>query len=145
MSIVLPKGHHIVTPGALICHANKVLKFIEDVFKGELLERYDGPDGTCAHAEILIGDSAVMLGEAPSEKDALPAILSVYVGSAEEVDSTYKAALEAGATSEREPADQFYGHRSATVKDVGGNLWSISAVIEQLTPEEIDQRMAGQQ
>ena len=46
-----------------------------------------------------------------------------------------------GATSVTEPADQFYGYRNATVRDAGGNQWTICAIVEQVPPEEIQRRM----
>jgi uncharacterized glyoxalase superfamily protein PhnB len=57
-----------------------------------------------------------------------------------DVDTTYKKALEAGGASLREPADQFYGDRSGGVKDEWGNQWWIGTHKEDLTPEEIEQR-----
>jgi uncharacterized glyoxalase superfamily protein PhnB len=71
----------------------------------------------------------------------MPAMLSYYVADGAAVDATFKRALEAGAKSVTEPANQFYGYRSGTLQDVGGNLWTICAVIEQLSPEEIQKRM----
>ena len=50
----------------------------------------------------------------------MPCFLYLYV---ENVDETYKNALLAGATSMREPTDEFYGDRGAGVLDFAGNNW----------------------
>lgn len=143
MSFPRPEGHHVVTPGASIPGAADVIRFIEQVLGGTVVERYDGPGGSVAHAEIMIGDSVLMLGEPMPGDKPMPAMLSFYVDGADAVDSTYLRAVAAGAKSLAEPANQFYGYRSATVEDAGGNRWTICTVVEQLTPEEINQRMAA--
>jgi PhnB protein len=137
-----PEGHHSITPGFSVKGAAAVITFLEKAFGGRVVERYDAPHGV-AHAEVMLGDSVVMLGEAMPEQghDPMPASLSLYVANGDEVDATYKRALANGATSLMEPKNQFYGYRSATVKDVGGNRWTICAVVEQLTKEEIERRM----
>ena len=143
MSFPRPDGHHVVTPGASVPNAADVIRFIEQAFGGEVVERYDGPGGSVAHAEVRIGDSVVMLGEPMPGDQPMPAVLSFYVDGADAVDATYQRALDVGAKSLAEPANQFYGYRSATVADAGGNRWTICTVVEQLTPEEIDKRMAA--
>jgi PhnB protein len=122
-----------------------VLEFLQKAFGGKVVDRYDGPGGTIAHCELMIGDSVVMFGEADPAHGmpAMPASLSYYVEDGNAVDVAYKRALGAGATSMMEPKDQFYGYRSATVKDPGGNKWTICAIVEQLTAEQIRDRMAG--
>jgi uncharacterized glyoxalase superfamily protein PhnB len=67
----------------------------------------------------------------------MPAVLHLYVT---DVDATYRRAIEAGATSLREPADQFYGDRSGGVRDLCGNQWWISTHIEDVSPEEMRRR-----
>ena len=136
-----PQGHHTITPGFAVEHAAKVIAFIERAFGGKVIERYDGPTGVVFHAEMLLGDSAVMLGSGQPGQPPMPASLSFYVDTGEQVDATYRRALDAGAKSVTEPKTQFYGYRSACVQDAGGNRWTICAVVEELTKEEIERRM----
>ena len=137
-----PQGHHTITPGFATTNAAKVIAFIEKAFGGKVVDRYDGPNGTVMHAELMIGDSVIMLGDAMPNMPPMPASLAYYVDDGKAVDATYKKALSLGATSEMEPKDQFYGYRSATVRDVGGNKWTICAIVEIVSPEEMQRRMA---
>jgi uncharacterized glyoxalase superfamily protein PhnB len=89
------------------------------------------------HAEVKIGDSMVMVGEATDQWKPIQVTVALYV---EDADAWYKRALRAGAASVREPSDQFYGDRSAGVKDFAGNQWWIHTHIEDVTPEEIKKR-----
>jgi PhnB protein len=143
MSNLRPYGHHTITPSFVVAGASKVVAFAEKVFDAKIVDRYDGPDGSLMHAELLIGDSVVMCGEPTAGWEPTPAALTFYAASAAAVDATYKRALAAGASPVNEPQDQPWGYRAGTVKDVGGNRWTICAVVEIVSREEILRRMSA--
>lgn len=89
------------------------------------------------HAEVLIGDSIVMISDANPQWKARSSMIYLYV---EDVDAVYKRALQAGATSIKEPENQFYGDRSAGITDPVENYWGIATHVEDVSPEELAKR-----
>ena len=134
----IPEGYGTVTPYLVVSDAAKLLDFIKSAFGAQELFRMEGPNGRIAHAEAQIGTSRVMVGEPMEPGRDTRAMLHLYV---EDCDAMYAAALDAGATSDRVPADQFYGDRSAGVKDPFGNYWYVSTHVEDVSPEEMERRM----
>jgi uncharacterized glyoxalase superfamily protein PhnB len=138
----IPEGYHTVTPYLLVKGVAQLVEFCKQAFGAQEVARHLHPDGTVGHAEIRIGDSMVMMGEAREEWPARPSCIYMYVT---DTDATFRQAIAAGATSLSEPVDQFYGDRSGGVMDPAGNYWWISTHIEDVSPEEISRRAAEAQ
>jgi PhnB protein len=135
----IPEGYHSVTPYLIVDGAAALLEFVTKTFGAEERVRMDTPDGKIGHAEVSIGDSIVMIADAPTSDQGahMPGVLHLYV---DDADKTYRRAIEAGATSLREPADQFYGDRMAGVEDSLGNHWWIATHVEDVPPDEMARR-----
>ena len=120
--------YHTVTPYLVVPDADEELAFLKAAFGGTEASCQRNPDNTVMHAEIRIGDSLVMLGQAGGQWKPLTAALYLWV---EDVDATYAKALQAGATSQSEPEDKPYGHRNAGVVDQNGVTWWLGAPVKQ--------------
>src|SRR5437660_8441603 len=95
-----PEGYSTVSPYLIAAGAQAVIDFLKKAFGARELRRYDMPDGSIMHAEVRIGDTVVMIGDAGEHWPAVPAHLHVYVDS---VDETYRQALDAGGVSVQPP------------------------------------------
>lgn len=133
----IPDGYQSVIPYILVPDPARVIDFLARSFGATEKERHADESGAIRHAEVKLGDSAIMIGGARGEWAAMPCMLYVYV---EDTDAAYARALEAGATSMMAPADQYYGDRNAGVKDADGNLWWIATHIEDVSPAEMKRR-----
>lgn len=118
-----PDGYSTVSPYLIVEGAQRVIDFLVEAFGASELRRYDMPDGSIMHAEVLIDDTVVMLGEAGGDWQATPAAVHVYVA---DVDRTYRRALEAGGVSVEEPGRREGDpDRRGGVRDPAGNTWWI--------------------
>lgn len=137
----IPDGYHTITPYLTVDDLPRLVEFVKAAFGATIKEAIPDAAGKLRHAEAVIGDSVVMMGQAREGSEARPGALYLYV---ENTDATYAAALRAGATSIMEPADQFYGDRNAGVKDPAGNLWWIATHFEDVSSEEMERRSREQ-
>jgi len=133
----IPEGFHSVTPYLIVHEVPKLLDFLKQAFNAHEIMCMPQPDGTIMHAEVRIGDSPIMMGEAQGEHKPMPGSIYLYV---DDMDAAYKRALQAGATVQMEPANQFWGDRIASVIDPVGNHWSIATHVEDVPPDELARR-----
>jgi PhnB protein len=144
----VPEGHHTVTPQLTLDNAAQAIDWYKKALGAEEVARAVGPDGKIMHAVVRIGDSLIMLndemGGAKSAKamGGSPASFWVYV---EDCDALFHRAVAAGGQVPPGPmgqlADQFWGDRSGTITDPHGYQWTIATHKEDLTQQEIKQRM----
>ncbi len=123
----------------------RALAFYAEAFGAEELFRMPTPDGGVAHAEFMIGNTRIYISDeyddyhafAMPEGTTASCLFSI---STEDCDAAYRRAVDAGAQTLTEPTNQFWGTRSAVLRDPFGYRWSLTQKIEELTPEEIERR-----
>lgn len=146
----IPEGHHPITPHLVVKGASEAIDFYKRAFGAEEISRmpFPNPDGTMklGHAELQIGESKLFLADEFPEYGSVgpnggsPVTIHLYVTDA---DATFAQAVEAGATVSMPLADMFWGDRYGKVIDPFGHQWSIAEHIEDLTPEQMQEKMAA--
>ena len=137
----IPEGYRTYTPYYVVEGASDFIEFLKRAFAAEEIYRFAAPGGKLGHAEVRVGDSVVMLADSTPEFPPSRMNSYLYVP---DVDATFKKAVAAGGQSKREPANQFYGDRVATVMDRWGNTWSIGTHVEDVPHDEMERRMKAQ-
>jgi PhnB protein len=143
----IPDGYSSITPYLIIDGAARAIDFYKNVFGATERMRMPMPEGRVGHAEILIGGSLIMLADqfpemgafAPKPDSKGPIGLHLYV---ENVDDVFARAVAAGAKVQHPINNKFYGDRSGTIIDPFGHQWTISTHVEDVSPEEMQRRMA---
>ncbi|WP_067717298.1 VOC family protein [Nocardia yamanashiensis] len=143
----IPEGYPVVSPALAVDGAAAAIDFYKHVFGADERVRMPGPDGKIAHCEMQFGNSVVMLGDPapalgfldPKAVGGTPVNLYTYV---EDVDAAHAAALAAGAKEMQAPALQFYGDRTSAFEDPFGHRWTVATHVEDVSPEEMEKRMA---
>ena len=134
-----PIGYKTVTPYLVVRGVANLLTFLEKAFDAREIIRLQRPDGSIMHAEVRLGDSAVMMGEPMGDTAPMPASIYLYV---DDCDAVYKRAIEAGGISVMEPATMAHaGQRYGGVKDLCGNLWWPATHLADLSADEQQRRI----
>jgi len=141
----IPKGYRSVTPHLCVKGAADAIKFYKKVFGAKEIMRMPAPGGAVGHAELMIGDSKIMLADefprmgfqSPKAYGGTGVTIHLYV---EKVDQVFKRALKAGAKERQPVKDQFYGDRSGVVEDPYGHVWNLATHVEDLSPKDMIRR-----
>ena len=124
-----PANYNSISPYFVVDGAEKYLEFLLEIFDGEMLRRYDGPDGRIVHAEIRIDDSVLMMSNSNEAYPPNELMLHVYVS---DVDKTFRKAIDRGCDSVQEPKEQAGDpDRRGSFRDPYGHFWSVATQIEE--------------
>ena len=123
----------------------EALDFYTKAFGAEELYRMTTPDGGVAHAEFMIGNTRIYLSDESPEWHAVAmpeggqasCLFAIHTN---DCDASFERAKSAGGEALKAPEDQFWGMRTAMIKDPFGYRWSFGQIVEELSPEEGEQR-----
>ncbi|WP_330296119.1 VOC family protein [Streptomyces sp. NBC_00503] len=151
---VIPERYrHAVVPHIMVDDAAAAIAFYERAFGAREEFRLDAPGGGVLHAEISIGPSVLMLGDASVEATgagpfAAPAALGggtsvtlhVFVA---DVDALAERAEAAGAQILQPPTDMFHGDRTVILRDPSGHMWVFLTHLADLSEQELRSGLAA--
>ena len=137
---VIPDGYGTVTPWLISRDSAQLIGFLAAAFSAEETpgSRMLNPDGSIAHAEVVIGTSAVMLFDAYAGWPETPAFFRLFLADA---DAAHARALAAGATSVTAVTERFWGDRVGRVRDPFGNIWWLQSHVADVPYDELGSRM----
>jgi predicted enzyme related to lactoylglutathione lyase len=99
----------------------------------ERLRTPAAPDGTVHHAQLAVGQGAVMLtGQAADQHD----FIQTVVVPVDDVDAHCARAKQFGAKIVSPPGDKEFGERQYSVEDFAGNRWAFTQSVVNVAPEE---------
>jgi PhnB protein len=144
----IPEGFRTLTPYVIVKDGCKAIEFYKKAFGAKELSRLDAPEGKVGHAELMIGDSRLLLADEFPEWNARspktigdsPVYILLYV---EDVDAVANRAVAEGAVLTQPVTDQFYGDRNCLMTDPFGHKWLVTTHIEDVSPEDMKKRAAA--
>jgi len=136
---------HEIYPYLRVKSAAAAIEFYVRAFGATELFRLTEPGGRIGHAELRFGPATIMLADEnpgsgrpdPSQLGGTTFALHLHVDNA---DAAVARAVAAGATVITPLTNQFYGERSATLRDPFGHERLIGAQIEEVSPAEMQRR-----
>lgn len=144
----IPEGASVLIPRLVCSDPAAEIDFCVSTFGAVEGVRRPGPDGTVAHAMMLMGPAMLMIerewptvpSRPPQPDGSSPVVIYIYV---EDVDRTVERAVAGGAQVLIPAKDQFWGDRTAWIMDPSGHVWTIASRVEETSEEERKDRWSG--
>ncbi|HVU30374.1 MAG TPA: VOC family protein [Sphingomicrobium sp.] len=149
MTRPIPEGYRSVNVILTVDDGAKAIDFYKKAFGAREISRLPMGD-KIGHAELEIGDTRIMLNDefpengnlGPTARGGTSVGFVIYT---EDVDSAFRKAIDAGGKETMPVENQFWGDRMGTLTDPFGHKWSIATHVEDVRPEEFEERMARSQ
>lgn len=124
------------------------MSYYEKVLGAVEIYHLTADDGSIAHAEMKLGDATIFLSEENAEIGCLgpqslggcATTLRIFVP---DVDDVYARAIAAGGKALSPVQGQPWGDRVGSVEDPFGYRWNLTTHVEDVSPEEIQRRLAA--
>ena len=136
-----------ITPRLVVDDAAAAINFYVTALSGTELMRFAEPSGRIVQAEVQIGKDTIALTEhdghcnlSPTHLGGSPLLLTITV---DDADAAGDAMIRAGGTVVIPIDDRYYGRREGRIQDPAGHLWIISQHLEDLTDDEIADRLTN--
>lgn len=142
----IPEGFSTVTPNLVVDDGAEAIAFYERAFAAEVLARLEA-GGMLLHATLRVGDAVITLSDAmpphglvaPEGDAGVSVFLTLYV---EDADAWQQRALDAGATEINPVSEHVHGDRAGSVRDPFGHRWAVATHVADVSPEEIERKLA---
>jgi len=126
-------------------NASEALNFYTHAFGAEELFRMPTPNGGIGHAEFMLGNTRIFISDESPEWHAFAmaegsTASSLLAIATDNCDQSYEQAVAAGGEGLSSPENQFWGVRTAIIKDPFGYRWSFRELVEEVSPEEMMSR-----
>jgi PhnB protein len=132
-------------PALAVNDGAKAIAFYQQAFGAtELYRLIDPESGKIGHAELQINGSTISLSDEYPTFNKTPLTLGgtavKFSLMVDDVDVWIARSIAAGAIVVRPPSDEFYGHRSATIRDPFGHEWMLQQEIQKVSPAQMQRR-----
>lgn len=125
------------------------LAWLEKAFGFETFMVIEDAAGGLIHAEMRLGDSALMVGTEWSDDYKSPLSIdgkvtsSIHIHIDGDVDAHCARARTAGAEILSAPEDQFYGDRTYRCRDLEGHIWTVAQSVREVSREQAEAALGG--
>ena len=128
----------IIVPVLIYEDVGKAIDWLCGAFGFTERLRAGGRDGRVTHAQLSVGEGAIMLGAQgaefrPPRSNEVNQYVLVRV---EDVDRHFEHAKRSGARIIHPPANMPFGERPYTAEDFAGHRWTFSQSMADVAPEE---------
>ncbi len=128
-------------PCLIVDEVEQELRFLESAFKAAAFENRKGQKGELAHAKARIGNNVIVLEERLDAGSQAGCELWVWT---DDLEATYRAALEAGATGLKSPSNREDGTRGAAVRARAGITWQLMCEVRKPSTKDVERRLHRQ-